>query len=73
MISANVGDGVRIRELGADGNHVLGNWIGTNKTGRRELGNGGSGVFIDGGDANRVGDDEGRPRSTRSCTTATTA
>ena len=65
VISANRGDGVRIRDAGADGNEVLGNWIGTSGTGRRELGNGGSGVYIDGGDANRVGDDQdGAPVNT---------
>ena len=62
VISANAGDGVYLRD-GADDNQVLGNAIGTNRTGRRELGNGGSGVFIADGDANRVGDDQdGTPR-----------
>ena len=44
---------------------MLGNWIGTNKTAARDLGNGGSGVFIEGGDGNRVGDDnESHPLNT---------
>jgi parallel beta-helix repeat protein len=56
VISSNEGDGVRI--AGSDGNLVLGNWLGTNKTGLRDLGNGGSGVEIVDGDNNRVGDDD---------------
>jgi hypothetical protein len=65
VISGNDGAGLRIAGDGADGNDVLGNWIGTNKTARRDLGNGRSGVVIDGGDDNRVGDDvDGHPRNT---------
>ena len=65
VISANEGDGVRISDAGADANRVLGNWIGTSRSGRRELGNGGSGVDIDGGDANSVGDEaDGAPVNT---------
>jgi hypothetical protein len=56
VIASNEGDGVRI--AASDGNLVLGNWIGTNKTAQRDLGNGGSGVEIVDGDGNQVGDDE---------------
>jgi hypothetical protein len=41
-----------------EANRVLGNWIGTNKTAQRDLGNGGSGVHIGFGDDNVVGDDD---------------
>jgi hypothetical protein len=56
VISGNDGDGVRIRDAGADGNRVLGNFIGTDPGGA-DLGNGLSGVSIEGGDENRIGDD----------------
>jgi hypothetical protein len=53
VIAGNAGAGVELED--ADGNEVLGNWIGTDATGALDLGNGGSGVEID-GDTNRVGD-----------------
>jgi parallel beta-helix repeat protein len=56
VIASNEGDGVRI--AGSDGNVVLGNSIGTTRTARRDLGNGGSGVEIIDGDDNLVGDDD---------------
>jgi parallel beta-helix repeat protein len=55
VISGNAADGVIISPAGSDGNRVVGNWIGTNKTARRDLGNGGSGVRIMNGDNNAVG------------------
>ena len=63
VISSNAGNGVYL--IDADDNRVLGNWIGTNKTARRDLGNGGSGVLIENGDGNDVGnDDEASPLNT---------
>ena len=63
MISANGGDGIGMLD-GADDNSVLGNWIGTDAGATLDLGNGGSGVDIE-GDDNRVGDtDETAPMNT---------
>lgn len=53
VIAANAGDGVSLVE--ADNTKILGNSIGTDATGEFDLGNGGSGVEID-GENNRVGD-----------------
>jgi parallel beta-helix repeat protein len=55
VISANDTDGVRILSDGADDNDVQGNWIGTDEAETLDLGNGASGVDIDGGSQNRVG------------------
>ncbi len=46
LISAAAHEGVCIR---ADGNHIAGNFIGTDKTGTAALGNASDGVWIDGG------------------------
>jgi len=46
VIARNAANGVRIWGSTTSGNHVEGNWIGTDKTGQRELGNGGHGVWI---------------------------
>jgi parallel beta-helix repeat protein len=54
VISGNETDGVRIESDGADDNEVQGNWIGTDDGGAL-LGNGESGVEIDGGAQNRIG------------------
>jgi parallel beta-helix repeat protein len=51
VIAGNSGDGVQILAAGADDNRLEGNTIGL-----LDLGNGGSGVEIDGGDRNHVGD-----------------
>jgi hypothetical protein len=56
VIAANDGDGIDLDD--ADTNSVVANRIGTSATGTLELGNGGSGVRID-GDLNRVGDENG--------------
>jgi hypothetical protein len=56
VIAANAADGIGITSEGADGNHIVGNWIGTDETGTLDLGNDESGVSIFGGDTNRVGD-----------------
>jgi parallel beta-helix repeat protein len=53
VIAGNDDDGVRLDA--ADGNVLLGNWIGTDRTAARDLGNGESGVDIDGA-LNRVGE-----------------
>jgi parallel beta-helix repeat protein len=50
-IAANLSDGVQISSDGADDNRLEGNTIGLDG-----LGNGGSGVKIDGGEQNHVGD-----------------
>jgi hypothetical protein len=63
VISGNAGHGV-LMFSDADDNRVVGNWIGTNKTARRDLGNGGSGVAVIASDLNRIGDaDEASPRN----------
>ena len=46
MISGNAGDGVVINSAGANGNVVIGNYIGTNATGNADLGNSQNGVHI---------------------------
>ena len=64
VIAANGGDGIRMLVDGADDNSVYGNWIGTDAGATLDLGNGGSGVDIE-GDDNRVGDpDEEAPKNT---------
>jgi len=56
LISGNSGSGVQI--VGIFGNHVQGNWIGTDATGRRALPNGGDGVTLIGGaHSNLIGGD----------------
>jgi parallel beta-helix repeat protein len=54
VISANKGVGVLIDQF-ADGNQVLGNYIGTNAAGAPALGNGSDGVQIDNGSDNIIG------------------
>ncbi len=44
MISANAGDGVD--DIGANGNLIAGNWIGTNALGSAALANTGDGVYV---------------------------
>jgi len=51
VISGNSGGGVRVR---GKGNRILGNLIGTEASGRGQLGNGGWGVFVE-GEANTLG------------------
>jgi hypothetical protein len=58
VISGNQTDGVRIESEGADDNNVVANLIGTDAAGLT-LGNGQSGVEIDDGDQNEVGDAQG--------------
>jgi hypothetical protein len=59
LISGNSGTGspgVLITDGGTDQNIVAGNYVGTDVSGTRALGNGGVGVFIEGGaQSNRVG------------------
>ena len=55
VISGNDGDGVVIEALGATGNELLGNYIGTNAAGATDLGNTGNGVRISGAPGNLVG------------------
>jgi hypothetical protein len=58
VISGNETDGVRIESEGADDNDVVANFIGTDAA-ETPLGNGESGVEIDDGEQNEVGDAQG--------------
>ena len=55
VISGNDEDGVFVVNPGASGNVVQGNLIGTDVTGRADLGNGGNGVIIQDASNNTVG------------------
>ena len=55
VISGNEGDGVRIESADSTGNKIMGNYIGTDKSGKIDLGNSGAGVFIYGAPGNVVG------------------
>jgi titin len=55
VISANAQEGVEIYGAGATGNRVLGNYIGTDKSGTKALGNADQGVFIGLAPNNTVG------------------
>ncbi|MDW8241475.1 MAG: right-handed parallel beta-helix repeat-containing protein, partial [Acidobacteriota bacterium] len=58
IISGNNGNGVRIFAFfgrGASGNHVQGNFIGTDVTGAADLGNSGNGILIEGAPNNMIG------------------
>lgn len=55
VIAGNAGGGVLISTAAATANQVQGNWIGTDRTGRLALGNGASGVKIDGAAGNLIG------------------
>jgi len=53
VISGNNGNGVSI--LGNDGNKIMGNYVGTDATGTKDLGNTYHGVYIDYGKDNTIG------------------
>jgi hypothetical protein len=55
VISANGGNAVEFDAAGTSGNVVLGNLIGTDKSGTKRLGNSGDGVFFDSATGNTVG------------------
>lgn len=56
VISGNHGDGILISGSSATGNQILGNYIGTDKTGTLALGNNAFGVFLrDGAPKNHIG------------------
>ncbi|MEM7479728.1 MAG: hypothetical protein AAF481_01025 [Acidobacteriota bacterium] len=55
-ISGNGRDGILILGNGATGNFVLGNYIGTDTTGTTAIGNTESGIRVDGGVDNMIGD-----------------
>ncbi len=48
VISGNAADGVVVQDSTSTTNFILGNEIGTNSTGTASLGNGGSGILLDG-------------------------
>jgi hypothetical protein len=54
VISGNFDDGIDLRD-GALGNAVMGNHIGTDATGRRPLGNGVDGVYLENASFNLIG------------------
>ena len=71
LISGNVGDGVDISGT-TSGNKVQGNLIGTNKDGTstpNNLGNGGTGVYINGASNNTVGDSDPTDGATNAANT----
>jgi hypothetical protein len=55
VISGNHGDGVDISGAQATGNQVMGNLIGTDKTGKKALGNNAYGVYVLDGSNNEIG------------------
>ncbi|MDT7041192.1 kelch repeat-containing protein [Candidatus Nitronereus thalassa] len=55
LISGNGQDGIRIEGTVATNNTVLGNFIGTDVTGNRSLGNTGSGIRVNNGSGNTIG------------------
>lgn len=54
VISGNFDDGIDLHD-GATGNRILGNFIGTDSTGTRPLGNGVDGIFLQNAGANVIG------------------
>jgi hypothetical protein len=54
VISGNFDDGIDLRD-GADGNAVLGNYVGADVTGRQGLGNGADGIFLQDASHNLIG------------------
>jgi hypothetical protein len=55
IVSGNSGDGILITGADAIDNSVLGDYIGTTKSGAAQLGNGSDGISITGGGSTRVG------------------
>jgi len=55
IISGNNRHGVQIKAVGATGNYVLGNYIGTSTNGLTAIGNGADGVLILGASGNAIG------------------
>ena len=62
LISGNTGNGVQITDQNATGNHIVGNFIGTDVTGGRALGNK-DGVALTNAPANTIGGLNGEVRS----------
>ena len=59
VVSGNGGSGFAFHTGGTDGHHLRGNRIGTDRDGRMAIPNQGHGVFVDGGDGVRFGDEDG--------------
>ena len=55
LISANQNEGIQLAGIGSVGNVIIGNYLGTDVSGTNDLGNGRSGVEINGAPGNRVG------------------
>jgi CSLREA domain-containing protein len=57
LISGNSGDGILIHSIGSPttGNQVMGNFVGTNRTGAAAIANTGAGVELDGASNNFIG------------------
>ena len=55
VISGNLGSGVVFRNVPSPGGHVLGNFIGVDRTGTNRLANGNTGVALDGSSGVTVG------------------
>jgi hypothetical protein len=49
VISGNTLDGIEVFDSASGGNRIMGNFIGTDATGTRALGNGNNGVIVNGG------------------------
>jgi hypothetical protein len=71
LISGNDGLGVRLTNDGTSGNRVQGNRIGTTFDGQAALGNGDSGVYIDGAPDNLVGGTDPAPATSSPATAGT--
>ncbi len=55
VISGNNSDGIEVGGVGATGNQILGNFIGTGSYGTNDLGNSAAGIYLNGAPTNVIG------------------